>query len=83
MATHLNETQVKSLLYELCVRLGFCLPKAEQKRLEREPPTEVEAFADAVYTAEGADPHAHLTFASRCAIVLPPTLRRRRPWNDA
>jgi hypothetical protein len=27
--------------------------------LEQEPPVEVEAFADAVYAAEGDDPHAH------------------------
>ena len=59
MATKLNECQVKALLYELCVWLGFCLPAAEQRRLEQEPPVEVEAFADAVYAAEGADPHAH------------------------
>src|SRR5436190_21244202 len=59
MATHLNEPQTKALLYELCVRLGFCLPPADQRRLEREPPVEVETFADAVYAAEGADPHAH------------------------
>jgi hypothetical protein len=59
MPTQLTESQVKALLYELCVRLGFCLPPIDQRRLEGSPPSDVEAFADAVYAAEGADPSAH------------------------
>ena len=59
MTTQLTEPQTQALLYELCVRLGFCLPPADQRRLEKDPPVDVEAFADAVYAAEGADPHAH------------------------
>jgi hypothetical protein len=55
--TGLSETEVELLLHELCVRLGFCLPQAAWQQLEREPPTEVETFADAVYAAEGADPN--------------------------
>lgn len=57
--TRLSEAQVKPLLYELCLRLGFCLPPADQRRLEREPPSGVDAFADAVFIAEGMDPHGH------------------------
>lgn len=57
--TKLSKAQVKALLYELCVRLGFCLPAADQRRLECEPPVEVDSFADAVFVAEGMDPQAH------------------------
>jgi hypothetical protein len=44
------------LLDELCVDLGFCLPKAEYARLEATPPPDVDAFTDAVFVAEGFDP---------------------------
>jgi hypothetical protein len=57
--TQLSEAQVKPLLYELCVKLGFCLPPTDQWRLEQEPPVEIDLFADAVFIAEGMDPHAH------------------------
>lgn len=57
--TQLSEAQVKALLYELCSRLGFCLPAAVQRSLEREPPVEAHSFADAVFIAEGMDPQAH------------------------
>jgi len=55
----LNESQIEPLLWELCVKLGFCLDPAEQERLKESPPTNVEAFADAVFVAEGADPNAN------------------------
>ena len=59
LMTRLSKAQAKSLLYELCVRLGFCLPSADVLRLENDPPVEVDSFADAVFIAEGMDPHAH------------------------
>jgi hypothetical protein len=55
----LNQSQVERLLDELCVRLGFCLPPNDQRRLQASPPTEVEAFTDAVFVAEGMDPRGH------------------------
>lgn len=48
---------VQQLLDELCVDLGLCLPPDQQHRLRRSPPLDVEAFTDAVRTAEGVDPH--------------------------
>jgi hypothetical protein len=59
MPMRLTESQTKSLLFELCVRLGFCLPPEDQRRIEGDPPVTVEAFADAVYAAEGMDPQGH------------------------
>jgi hypothetical protein len=47
---------VESLLYELCVDLGFCLPPDERIRLRDSPPRDVDAFTDAVFVAEGLDP---------------------------
>jgi hypothetical protein len=57
MSFPLSPVQVESLLYELCVALGFCLPPDEQARLREFPPADVDAFADAVIRAEGLDPH--------------------------
>ncbi|WP_433662400.1 hypothetical protein ACQPW1_09765 [Nocardia sp. CA-128927] len=51
-------TAVKFLLDNLCVKLGFCLPMDEQIRLCASPPTSVDSFTDAVFAAEGMDPHA-------------------------
>jgi hypothetical protein len=52
-------SEVSSLLYELCVDLGFCLPPEEQSRLRSQPPTTIDAFTDAVFRAEGMDPLVH------------------------
>jgi hypothetical protein len=60
MSFQLSSPQVEALLYELCVVLGFCLSPDEQARLRESPPTEVDAFTDAVIRAEGLDPHADI-----------------------
>jgi hypothetical protein len=53
------ESQVRWLLDELCVELGFCLPAAEREILTNAPPGDVDAFTDAVFAAEGMDPGLH------------------------
>lgn len=57
--TTLTQSQVEPLLYELCVRLKFCLPPADQKRLKATPPTDIEAYTDAVFVAKGMGPLGH------------------------
>lgn len=52
----LSEPEAHKLLYELCVRLGFCLPPEDQDRLRENPPPDVRSFTDAVFLAEGLDP---------------------------
>jgi hypothetical protein len=52
----LSPTDLESLLYHLCVKYGFCLQTEPRQRLCADPPTEVTAFVDAVYRAEGLDP---------------------------
>jgi hypothetical protein len=44
------------LLDDLCVRLGYCLPPADQQRLINDAPMSVDEFTDAVVNAEGFDP---------------------------
>jgi hypothetical protein len=61
MNVQLSPAQVEALLYELCVVLGFCLPPGGQARLRESPPTEVDAFTDAVIRAEGLDPYADIS----------------------
>jgi hypothetical protein len=47
------DPDVRRLLNELCIKLGFCLPPDECRRLEESPPEGVDAFTDAVFEAEG------------------------------
>ena len=53
----LTERQAESLLFKLCVDLGFCLPPGAQGRLINNPPADVGLFVDAVFVAEGLDPN--------------------------
>lgn len=52
----LTDDQVRMMLDQLCVDLGFCLPPAQIERLARDPPTDVVPFTDEVFRAEGLDP---------------------------
>lgn len=51
----LSESEAHRLLEDLCSKLGFCLPPAGQSKLKRDPPSDVRAFTDAVFLAEGLD----------------------------
>jgi hypothetical protein len=57
----MSPRQVDLLLEELCVKLGFCLPREAQLRLRENPPLEIDAFVDAVIRAEGLDPQAGIS----------------------
>ena len=48
MNSQMSPRQIELLLEELCVVLGFCLPPEANVRLMHEPPTDVDAFTDAV-----------------------------------
>lgn len=52
----LNRSEVETLLNDLCVTYGFCLPSQEHDKLLADPPQEVGAFVDAVFIAEGLNP---------------------------
>ena len=50
---------VYPLLYDLCVRLGYCLPPEPWDALMNDPPRDVDAFAEAVFLGDGlASPRA-------------------------
>jgi len=57
--------QAERLLSELYVDLGFCLPVEAQIRLEQNPGTDVDAFADAVFRAEGLNPETEISLHLR------------------
>ena len=38
------------------MKLGYCLPPSEQDAILSAPPTDADAFVDAVLVAEGLDP---------------------------
>jgi hypothetical protein len=44
------------LLYELCTKLGFCLPPDDQARIVASPPPDIDSFTDEVMVIEGFDP---------------------------
>jgi hypothetical protein len=51
-----TKAETQELLDILCTKYGFCLAPADQRRIVDDPPPEVRAFTDAVFTAEGLDP---------------------------
>lgn len=65
MSFEMSSAQAEALLDELCVVLGFCLPPDERVRLVESPPTDVDAFTDAVIRAEGPDPDADIPLLLR------------------
>ena len=52
----LSPADIESLLHDLCVEHGFCLPADARAKLREHPPSGVTAFVDAVYREEGLDP---------------------------
>ena len=52
----MSSNWIEKLLVEVCVDLGFCLPPWEQTKLLHSPPRSVDAFADAIFVAEGLSP---------------------------
>jgi len=51
----MKPTKVEVLLYELCIKLGYCLPPKDIVRLSENPPGTVDDFTKAVFTAEGVE----------------------------
>jgi hypothetical protein len=68
---------VQRLLDELCVELGFCLPSREQARLLQSPPTDPDEFTNAVFAAEGMDPHLFPDLRSEVSIRVQSGLSQR------
>jgi hypothetical protein len=52
----LKPVEVRQLLTELCIKLGFCLPMQEIERMVVKPPVKIEAFTNAVFVVEGMNP---------------------------
>jgi hypothetical protein len=50
-------SRAEAALSELCIRLGYCIPPAEQEAILANPPPDAEAFVDAVLIAEEHDPN--------------------------
>ncbi|KAA8888545.1 hypothetical protein F3087_16230 [Nocardia colli] len=66
-----DRVDVVSLLDSLCVDHGFCLPPDERNRFCTSPPSDVDSFTDAVFVAEGMDPHGdkHLRALVRQKVI--------------
>jgi len=53
----LSPGRVTALLYELCVKYGYC-EAGRSDQLSRNPPTTIDGFLDEVVRLEGIDPRA-------------------------
>ncbi len=71
---------VRELLHELCVDLGFCLPQDDMRRLQEAPPTDADSFTDAVFEAEGMDPAEHDGLREQVRDVVG---RHMRGWGGS
>jgi hypothetical protein len=60
MINPVRQQVLQTLLDELCVDLGFCLPADAQARILNNSPADIDAFTDAVIRAEGLDPQAEI-----------------------
>jgi hypothetical protein len=52
----LSDQAIDSLLDDLCVELGYCLPPNARTIVRTDAPTTLEAFSEAVLRAEKLDP---------------------------
>ena len=52
----LSPGRVAAMLYELCLKYGYCLPPEANQRLENDPPRTIDGFLDEVARVEGIDP---------------------------
>ncbi|MEO3821215.1 hypothetical protein [Plantactinospora sp. B24E8] len=73
------KSDVEQLLYELCVKLGFCLPPAENRRLCEAPPGDVDGFTDAVFEAEGMGDMSHTNLRRQVREVVDRHMSR---WSE-
>jgi hypothetical protein len=74
----LPEADVVRLIQVLCVDFGFCLTVDEAKRLQTSPPRTVDAFTQAVFTADGQDPAlAGAEFYARVESAVAASFERR------
>ncbi|GAA1861072.1 hypothetical protein [Asanoa iriomotensis] len=64
------DSDTRRLLDDLCVRLGFCLSPDDIRSLELSPPGDVDAFADAVFLAEGMGDMSHTRIRAQVRAVV-------------
>jgi ketosteroid isomerase-like protein len=74
----LTQAEVAQLVKVLCVDFGFCLTVEAARDLETNPPRTVNAFTQAVFTADGQDPAiADERFYTRVESVVAATFERK------
>ncbi|MBT8399767.1 MAG: hypothetical protein KJO98_04765 [Rhodothermia bacterium] len=56
MEINLRPKSRERLLYDLCVKYGFCLPPEGYDRIMDEPPTDLSEFVELIFLLEGLDP---------------------------
>jgi hypothetical protein len=66
------------LLDEVCTRLGLCVRPEVRQLLEAAPPADVEAFALAMFRAEGLDPRTDRRLFEQVCVVAARTYDKDR-----
>jgi hypothetical protein len=56
MKVILTVGETEWLLYDLCVKLGFCLPPPLMQRIINNPPPTIDRFVSVIYKGEGLKP---------------------------
>lgn len=65
MAEMPTTDDLETLLGVLCAELGFCFHGETYDRLVDTPPANADAFASAVFLAQGLDPASHVKLYSQ------------------
>lgn len=79
----MSASEVESLLSELCVKLGFCLPPEARARIAANPPPNVTELTNTVFAAEGLDPSTadrHLYRQVRTLVAAAFRTGEVEPW---
>jgi hypothetical protein len=74
------DSDVRRLLGELCIKLGFCLSPEEIRRLDESPPGDVDSFTDAVFEAEGMGDMSYTNLRRQVRDVV---ARHMRGWVES
>src|SRR5438552_8020756 len=65
-----DRSLVETVLSELCVEQGFCLEPEQQARMLQMSTDDLDAFANAIFAAEGSRSRTTVTSGAACALIL-------------
>tara|TARA_B100000674_G_scaffold478422_1_gene475491 strand:- start:65 stop:394 length:330 start_codon:yes stop_codon:yes gene_type:complete len=64
------EREIKYLLYDLCVKWGFCIPPEDNDWISQETYWTAKDFAKAVVEADGLDPNTDTSWVNKISTIF-------------